>query len=77
MMPIKLFRGKFGFWITSKKFMTKRDALIARHFQRLGITIERERIINLIEIQMDDYQQSSEEFDVLADAIAIIKGETR
>lgn len=77
MMPKKLFKGKFGFWCVSRKFMTKRDALIARHFRNLGITNERYRIVALIENQMSDYEQGSEEFDVLSDAVALIKEENK
>jgi DNA-dependent RNA polymerase auxiliary subunit epsilon len=57
--------------------MSKRDAVVARHFQRLGITNERYRIITLIENQMSDYEQGSEEFDVLADAVALIQGDDK
>jgi hypothetical protein len=77
MMPKKLFRGRFGFWCVGKNFMTKRDAVVARHFRNLGITNERYRIIALIENQMSDYEQGSEEFDVLADAVALIKGDDK
>lgn len=77
MMPKKLLRGRFGFWCVGKRFMTKRDAVVARHFQHLGITNERFRIVALIENLMDDYQQGSEEFDILADAVALIKGDDK
>lgn len=77
MMPKKLLKGRFGFWFVGKKFMTKRDAVIARHFRYLGITTERERIVKLIEEQMSDYQPMSEEFDALSDAVALIKGENK
>ena len=72
-----IFKGRFGFWVVGKKFMVKRDAIIGRHFKFLGISNERNRIVELIEKMMDDYQPASEEFDVLSDAVALIKGEDK
>jgi hypothetical protein len=77
MMPKMLLRGRFGFWIVGKKFMGKRDELTARHFHYLGVNKEQRRIVRLLEVMMNDYEQGSEEFDVLADAVALIQGDDK
>jgi hypothetical protein len=73
MLIKSILRGRLGFWLVGKNYLLARDKHVARFF----VLQEQKRIVNLIETMMEDYEQGSEEFDVLADAVALIKGEDK